>query len=51
MNSSDTARQILTTEAVNIPQIVAVNMPLTDSIRRNIRLQRQNRHQYPDPIA
>ena len=50
-NSSDTKRQILATEAVNIPQTVAVNMPLTDSIRRNIRLQRQNRQQYPNPIA
>ena len=37
-NSLDTARQILATEAVNIPQTVSVNMPLTDSIHQKTRL-------------
>ena len=50
-NSLDTARQILATEAVITPQTVAVNMPLTNSIRRNIRLQRKNKHQHPNPIG
>ena len=47
----DPARQILGTEVRNILEAVAVNIPLNESMRRNIRLQRQIRHKHPNPIA
>lgn len=47
----DPARQILSGEVRNIQDAVAVNLPLNESIRRNIRLQRQIRHEHPNPIA
>ena len=47
----DPARQILGAEVRNILEAVAVNMPLNESMRRNIRPQRQIRHEHHNPIA
>ena len=48
--TQDTSQQILAVELQNVPQSVAVNLPQINSIRRNIRAQRQDRNILPTPL-
>lgn len=48
--TNDTCQQILGSELQNISQSAAVNLPQLNSIRRNIRAQRQDRNVLPTPL-
>ena len=48
--TQDTTQQILTVELQNITPAAAVNLPPLSSMRRNIRLQRQDRNVLPNPL-
>lgn len=47
----DPPRHILAGELGVCPDPVAVNLPVHQSMQRNIRRQRQTRHEYPNPVA
>ena len=47
----DTMRQILPAELGNVSEVVAVGLPSTESMRRSIRNQRQDRNQHPNPVT
>ena len=47
----DTTRQILSAELENVSEPVAVELPSTESMRRSIRNQRQDRYQDPNPVT
>ena len=48
--TQDTSQQILAVELQNISQSAAVNLPQMNTIRRNIRAQRQDRNILPTPL-
>ena len=47
----DTTRQILSAELGNVSEVVTVGLPSTESMRRSIRNQRQDRNQHQNPIT
>jgi len=47
----DPPRNIIVAEVGACADAVAVNLPLLQNMQRNIRRQRQARHEFPNPVA